>query len=213
MGIFSRPKPPNDNELYLNVSLSLHLYLDSLADLQMERDPLGEAIEMDDSEYLQCYEIITNTALSNLNYAKNQNFKDSILMKIPNRFSSLKTTLSQESYLPPPIPPRYTSWIQGLLNEAFPIERKFEDFDFGLLWYLLTQAFMQGNPPRKEAELTQFENKFIEFLATSTILGLRQAASIESRREKANRHLAQLLILSMILGLKFSMANNLEASD
>ena len=82
MGIFSRHKPPNDNELYLNVSLSLHLYLDSLADLQMERDPLGEAIEMDDSEYLQCYEIITNTALSNLNYAKNQAFKDSILMKI-----------------------------------------------------------------------------------------------------------------------------------
>jgi len=213
MGIFNRPKPPNDDELYQNVFLSLHLYLDSLANLQIEHDALGAAIEMDDSEYLQCYELIANTALSNLNYANNKVFKDSILMKIPNHFLSLKTNLSQENYLPPPIPPRYTSWIQGLLNKAFPIERKFEDFDFGVLWYLLSQALMQGNPPRKESELTKFENKFIEFLATSTILGLREADSIADRREKANRHLAQLLILSMILGLKFSIANNLEASD
>jgi hypothetical protein len=213
MGIFTRLKPPSDDELYINVYKSLHLYLDSLTELQKSEDPLAIAIELDESEFLEIYTLIANTALSNLNYASQKDFKDSIVGKIPDEYATLRQKISDENYLSPPIPQRYVGWIQGLLNKAFPIETKFENFDFGVLWYLVSQALMQGNPPRREVELTSLENKMIDFLCSSTILGLRQASTIGDSRERANRHLAQLLILSMILGIKFSVANNLQASD
>jgi hypothetical protein len=213
MGLFNRPKPPSDDELYLNVHQSLQLYLDSLAKLQKSDDSLALAIELNEGELLEIYGLIANTALSNLNYASQKEFKESILGKIPEKYSKLKEKIGDESYLSPPIPQRYVSWIQELLNKAFPIETKFENFDLEVLWYLVTQALMQGNPPRKEEELNDFENKFIDFICTATISGLKQASSISGRRERANRHLAQLLILSMILGMKFSIANNLKASD
>ena len=216
MAIFPRKArilAPSDDELYLNVYQSLHLYLDSLAELEKSGDALAVVIELNDSEFLEIYGLIANTALSNLNYANQKEFKESILDKIPEKYSTLKKKVGDESYLPPPIPQRYVGWIQELVNKAFPIETKFENFDFGVLWYLVAQALMQGNPPRKEDELTSFEDKFIDFLCTATILGLRQASSLSGRRERANRHLAQLLILSMILGVKFSVANDLKASD
>jgi hypothetical protein len=213
MGLFGKPKPPSDDELFSNISIALHLYLDSLAKLHLSDDALAVAIEMNEQDFLKIYDYITDAALSNLNYLNNKNFKVAIASKIPEVYSSLKVRVSEENYLPAPLPQKYTAWIQELLNSAFPIEKNFEDFDFGLLWYLLAQALMQGNPPRKEDELTIFENKLIDFLGTSTMLGLREASIISGRRERANRHLAQLLILSMILGIKFSKENNLKAAD
>lgn len=213
MGLFNRPRPPSDDELYFNVYQSLHLYLDSLTQLQKSDDPLAAAIELYDNEFLDIYGLIADTALSNLNYANQKEFKESILGKIPEKYMTLKERIGDEKYLSPPIPQKYVGWIQELLNKAFPIETKFENFDFEVLWYLVAQALMQGNPPRKEEELSEFENKFIDFICTATISGLKQAYSISGRRERANRHLAQLLILSMILGIKFSIANNLKASD
>lgn len=213
MGLFNRPKPPSDDELYLNVYQSLHLYLDSISDLEKSDDSFAEAIELNESEFLEIYRLIADTALSNQNYASEKEFKESILSKIPEKYFMLKESIGDEKYLSPPIPQRYVGWIQELLNEAFPIETNFENFDFEVLSYLVAQALMQGNPPRKEEELTVFEKKFIDFICTTTILGLKQASSISGRRERANRHLAQLLILSMILGIKFSVANNLKVSD
>jgi hypothetical protein len=79
-----------------------------------------------------------------------------------------------------------------------------------VLGYLISQAFKQGNPPREYEQFSPYEERLIVVLAGATFMGFRAAAAIKDFRHRSNRHLAQIVTLTHILGIKFSVENNLK---
>ena len=78
---------------------------------------------------------------------------------------------------------------------------------------LIASAFIQGNPPRNVNEITEYEDNLITLLFTGTHKGFEIASEIEDLRAHSNRHLAQIFALTLILGIKFSLDNNLKAEE
>ncbi|CAB4581638.1 unannotated protein [freshwater metagenome] len=215
MGSFSRPKstPPTDEELYTNLDAAIFTYIETLNDYKQGKNQIIEVVEMSIQEIESTYQIIVDAALSSLSHPTRENLKIKLLESIPKDLLSVRKKIVDTTYLPPPSPPKFSDWIQGHLNEAFPVGKLISDDAYGNLMNLIASAFIQGNPPRDMSELTEYENNLITLLFVGTHKGFESASDIKGLRAQANRHLAQIFALTLILGIKFSLDNNLKAEE
>lgn len=151
-----------------------------------------------------------DAALSSLNHPRRGEFSKELLGHVSAEFQPRNSYVLMADYLPPSMPQKYCEWIQGLLNKVFPINKDISDLNIEILGYLISQAFMQGNPPHKYEQLSSYEERLKVVLVEATFMGFREAAAIKDFRQRSNRHLAQIFALTSILGIKFSVENNLE---
>jgi hypothetical protein len=215
MGLFSRPKltPPTDEELYTNLNAAIFTYIETLNDYKQGENQVVEVGEMTLQEVESTYQIIVDAALSSLNHPTRDSLKLKLLELIPKDLLKVRKNLADSTYLPPPSPPKFSGWIQGELNNAFPVGKYISDDAYGYLMNLIASAFVQGNPPRNMNEITEYENDLITLLFVGTHKGFEDASNIRDLRAQANRHLAQIFALTLILGIKFSSDNNLKAEE
>jgi hypothetical protein len=213
MGLFSRPKstPPTDEELYTNLNAAIFTYIETLNDYKQGENQIVEVGEMSIQEVESTYQIVVDAALSSLNHPTRDSLKLKLLESIPKDLLKVRKNLADSTYLPPPSPPKFSGWIQGELNNTFPVGKYISDDAYGYLMNLIASAFVQGNPPRNMNEITEYENDLITLLFVGTHKGFESASNISDLRAQANRHLAQIFALTLILGIKFSSDNNLKA--
>lgn len=211
--LFKMKTPPSDEELYANLDASIFCYLNTLNEYKNGENQLLEITEMTFQEIESAYKLIVDASLSSLNHPGRENLKLKLLEIIPQDLSKVRQIINDKNYLPPPSPEKFTSWIQGLLNEAFPIDKFITDDEYGKLMVLIASAFIQGNPPREMKQITNYENNLITLLFAGTHKGFEDASQIKDLRAHSNRHLAQIFALCLILGIKFSEDNNLKASE
>jgi hypothetical protein len=211
--LFLRKLPPTDSELFSNLDESTFCFLSVLNDFNSGKNQLVEVEEMTDDEMEYAYQLVVDAALGNFSHIDRENFKLKLLELIPHKFSNVRKQIADSNYLPPPTPQRFVGWIQDVLNKTYPGNQYISDEKFGMLMVYINSAFLQGNPPRQSDEITAFESSLGTLLFVGTHKGLGEAAQIRDLRSSLNRHLAQLLMLSQILGVKFSRDNNLKASD
>lgn len=215
MGLFSRSKntAPTDEELYTNLDAAFFTYLQTLNDYKLGENQLIEVGEMSFQEVESTYQIIVDAALSSLSHPTRENFKLKLLELVPKDLLKVRKNITDSTYLPPPSPPKFSGWIQGLLNDAFPVGKFISDDAYGNLMNLIASAFIQGNPPRNFNEITEYEDNLITLLFIGTHKGFEAASNIKDLRAQANRHLAQIFALTLILGIKHSSDNNLKAQE
>ena len=211
--LFLRKIPPTDSELFSNLDESTFCFLSVLNDFNSGENQVVEVGELTLEEMEYTYQLVVDAALGNFSHIDRENFKLKLLELIPLEFSNVRKQIVDSSYLPPPTPQRFVGWIQGVLNKTYPGNQFISDATFGMLMVYIQSAFVQGNPPRQNDEITDFENSLGMLLFLGTHKGLEEATHISDLRSSLNRHLAQLLMLSQILGVKFSRDNNLKASD
>lgn len=215
MGLFSRPKsnPPTDTELYGNLDAAFFNYLETLNNYKNKENQIVEVGEMTLQEIESTYQLIVDAALSSLNHPTRDSLKLKLLESISVDLATVRKNISNERYLPPPSPPKFSGWIQEQLNNAFPVGKYISDDAYGNLMNLIASAFIQGNPPRNFNEITEYEDNLITLLFIGTHKGFEAASNIKDLRAQANRHLAQILALTLILGIKFSSDNNLKVQE
>jgi hypothetical protein len=215
MGLFSRPKPTplTDAELYGNLESAFFNYLEILNDYKNKENQIVEVGEMTIREIEGTYQLIVDASLSSLNHPNRDSLKLKLLELIPKDLLKVRKNITSNNYLPPPSPPKFSGWIQGLLNEAFPISKYITDDAYGNLMNLIATAFIQGNPPREMNDISEYENNLITLLFIGTHKGFEEASTIKDIRSHSNRHLAQIFALTLILGIKFSLDNNLKAEE
>jgi len=211
--LFIKKTPPTDKEIYTNLDASIFSYIYALNDFINDENQVLEITEMTSQEIENTYQLIVDAALSSLNHPNRENLKVRLLEMIPQDLLKVRQMINNENYLPPPNPEKFFSWIQGLLNEAFPIEKDITDDAYGKLMVLIASAFIQGNPPRDMKQITNYENNLITLLFAGTHKGFEEASQIKNLRAHSNRHLAQIFALCLILGSKYSADNNLRAAD
>jgi hypothetical protein len=215
MRLFSRPKPTplTDAELYGNLEAAFFNYLEILNDYKNKENQIVEVGEMTFQEIEATYQLIVDAALSSLNHPTRDSLKLKLLESIPKDLVTVRKNISDDKYLPPPSPPKFSGWIQEELNKAFPLGKYISDDAYGNLMGLIASAFIQGNPPRNVKEITDYEDNLITLLFTGTHKGFEEASTIKDIRPHSNRHLAQIFALTLILGIKFSLDNNLKAEE
>jgi hypothetical protein len=215
MGLFSglKKNQPTDEELYSNLDAAIFTYIQTVNDYKHGENQVVEIGEMSFQEVESTYQIIVDAALSSLSHPTRENLKLKLLESIPKDLLSVRKKIVDTTYLPPPSPQKFSGWIQGHLNEAFPVGKFISDDAYGNLMNLIASAFIQGNPPRDMSELTEYENNLNTLLFVGTHKGFESASDIEGLRAQANRHLAQIFALTLILGIKFSLDNNLKAEE
>lgn len=215
MGLFSRskPTPPTDEELYTNLNAAFFTYIETLNDYKQGENQVVEVGEMTLQEVESTYQLIVDASLSSLNHPTRDSLKLKLLESIPNDLVTVRKNISNNNYLPPPSPPKFSGWIQEELNKAFPLGKYISDDAYGKLMNLIASAFIQGNPPRNVNEITEYEDNLITLLFIGTHKGFEEASTIKDIRSHSNRHLAQIFALTLILGIKFSLDNNLKAEE
>lgn len=207
---FSKKGPPSDTELYDNLDASYLTFIEYVSTQYLDSENLLTVNRLSEDEFQIIYRYILDAALSSLSHPNRGEFARELMQLVVEDFRARNSDVLALDYLPPVMPPKYCGWIQGLLNENFPINVDIVNLDIDTLYYLISQAMMQGSPPRKYEQLSSFEKNFVVMLAGATFMGLRKAAAIKGFRKHSNRHLAQILALSHILGIKFSVENNLN---
>ena len=205
-------EPLTDSELYFNLNESAFTYLSVLNEYRNNENQVIKIGDMSQNEIEYTYQLVVDAALSNLNQFDRENLKSSLLEIIPEDLTKVRKNISNADYLPPPMPQKFTGWIQGVINKKLPVSRYTSDGQFGYLMNYIASAFVQGNPPRSAKDITKYENNLITLLFLGTHRGIDEAAQIKDSRSHSNRHLSQILMLSLILGIKHSRDNNLEAS-
>lgn len=211
--LFIKKTPPTDKEIYTNLDASIFSYIYTLNDYKNGENQILEITEMSFQDIENAYKLIVDAALGSLNNPSRENLKVQLLEMIPQDLLKVRQIINDKNYLPPPNPEKFFSWIQGLLNEAFPIEKYITDDAYGKLMLLIASAFIQGNPPRDIKQITNYENNLITLLFAGTHKGFEEASQIKNLRAHSNRHLAQIFTLCLILGSKYSADNNLRAAD
>lgn len=207
---FSKKGPPSDAELYSNLDASFLAYAEYLTAYFHDSENPFTFEKLTEEDFQATYRYILDAALSSLNHPRREVFSKEMVAKIAEEFKARNSDVLSDSYLPPVMPQKYCGWIQGLLNKEFPINKDIADMNIDVLGYLISQAFMQGNPPRNYEQLSPFEEKLIVILAGATFMGFREASAIKDFRQHSNRHLAQIVALTHILGIRFSVENNLK---
>lgn len=211
--LFVKRTPPSDKEIYTNLDVSIISYINTLNEYKTGENQLLEITEMSFQEIENTYKLIVDAALGNLNHSGRENLKVKLLELIPQDLLKVRQIINDKNYLPPPNPDKFFIWIQGLLNEAFPFGKYITDDAYGKLMVLIASAFIQGNPPRDMKQITNYENNLMTLLFAGTHRGFEDASQIKNLRAHANRHLAQIFTLCLILGSKYSVDNDLRAAD
>ena len=205
----SKKGAPSDIELYSNLDVSFFTYLDYLtAYFEDEENPFTFD-KLTISEFQTTYRYVLDAALSSLSHPNRDVYSSELTSRLPETYKPANQFVLSSEYLPPPMPAKYCSWIQELLNKEFPINRDISQLNIDALGYLISQAFIQGNPPRRIDELTEYEEKLVVCLAGATFMGFREATELKNFRNRSSRHLAQIVALTHILGIKFSVVNDL----
>ena len=207
---FSKKGPPSDVELYSNLDASFLAYVEYLTAYYHDAENPFTFEKFTQEEFQATCRYILDAALSSLNHPRRDDFAQELIGMVAEELKAGNSDVLSASYLPPVMPQKYCEWIQGLLNKEFPINKDINELNIDVLGYLISQAFMQGNPPREYEQLTSFEENLIVVLAGATFMGFREAAAIKDFRQHSNRHLAQIVALTHILGIRFSVENNLK---
>ena len=211
--ISANKNPPTDSELFSNLDASTFVYLSVINDYVNKENQILDVSEMSKEEIEVIYRLVADAALGNFSHTERESLKVKLLEKIPTEFSVLRRDISDDKYLPAPTPPKFVGWIQGLLNQTFPPDKHISDEQFGMLFVYIGSAFRQGTLKNTSEQLTEFEDNLATLLFAATHRGFEEALEIKGLRDSANRHLAQIFMLSLILGVKFSLDNDLKVSD
>ena len=206
----SKKGPPSDAELYSNLDASFLTYIEYLTAYLEDSDNPFSFEKFTKEEFQTTYRFMLDAALSSLNHPRRDEFSKELLGLVAAELKPRNSDVMAADYLPPVMPQKYCGWIQGLLNKEFPINKDVSGLNIDVLGYLISQAFMQGNPPREYEQLSAYEERLIVVLAGATFMGFREAAAIKDFRQHSNRHLAQIVALTHKLGIKFSVENNLK---
>jgi len=211
--VFASRKPPTDSELFSNLDASTFVFLSVLNDYVNNRNQILEVSEMSKDEVEVIYRYVADAALGNLSHPERESLKEKLLQIIPVDYSVLRRDICDDEYLPAPTPNNFVSWIQGLLNKALPPDNHLTDEQSGLLFSYIASSFRQGKSATKPVQLNEFENNLATLLFLGTHSGLVQALELKGLRKSVNRHLAHILMLSQILGVKHSRDNDLKVRE